>query len=77
MHFCLHKSIQGKGLLNLMYTIIFDEMNKHKIKIFTGSTSHPAILKRSQYMKRIPFAVNLIQDVKCYELDHFKSFLKL
>lgn len=77
MHLCLDDALQGKGLLNYMYSILFNEMKKHKVKVFTGQTSHPAIIKRSIKMKRKPFVVNFEKDLKCYELSHFNNFLNI
>ena len=77
MHFCLHKTIQGQGLLDDMYSILFEEMSDNEINIFTGSTSHPAILKRAVKSGRKAFAVTMMRDQRCYELEHFSKILKI
>ena len=77
MNFCLDEKSQGKGLLDHMYNTLFLEMKNYKVKVYTGSTSHPAILKRAHFLERKPFAVSFIKDTRCYSLKHFSSFLKL
>lgn len=71
LEFVFSKEIQGQGLSKLAYRVLLKEMIDHKVCIFKGGTSQPAVIKLGKRMERWTMAYLLKFGKPEFEREHF------